>query len=136
MGRERLDELGTEAVALKIADGATYREIAGDAHVGLGTLCAWIESDPERSQACARAREISAQAFEERAQEEIQHAKDPFELSKAKELAIHWRWRAAVTNPKYNPKTEHKHSGSLTIKTAEQELAELNTQAAGSPKVA
>lgn len=124
MGRERLDELGTEAIALKIADSATYREIAGEAKVGLGTLCAWIESDPERSQACARAREISAQGFEERAQEEIQAAKDQFELAKAKELAIHWRWRAAVTNPKYNPKTVTQHTGSIGLNVVASKLDE------------
>lgn len=124
MARERLDAMGTEAVALKIADGSTYREIAGEAKVGLGTLCAWIESDPERSQACARAREISAQAFEERAQEEIQDAKDQFELAKAKELAIHWRWRASVTNPRYNPKTVTEHKGSIGLNVVASKLDE------------
>ena len=121
MAREKLDAIGTQAIALRIADGSTYREIAGQAGVGLGTLCAWIESDPERSQACARAREISAQAFEERAEEEIQDAKDPFELAKAKELAIHWRWRAKAVNPqRYGEKTETKHTGSVEIVAKEQ----------------
>jgi hypothetical protein len=98
--QDRLNALGTEGIAARIADGETYREIAASVGVGLGRLCAWIESDPERSQACARAREVSAQAFEERAQEEIQGARDQFELSKAKELAVHWRWRAKAVNPR------------------------------------
>jgi transposase len=112
MAREKLDAIGTEAIASKIADGATYREIAGEAGVGLGTFAAWIEADAERSQACARAREISAQAFEERAQEVIEDASDPFELAKAKELAVHWRWRAKAVNPRrYGDKVQQEHTG-------------------------
>jgi hypothetical protein len=98
--QDKLDAIGTEAIASRIADGETYREIAGSVGVGLGRLAMWIDSDPERSQACARARETSAQSFEERAQEEIEDAKDPFELAKARELAVHWRWRAKAVNPR------------------------------------
>ena len=98
--QKKLDAIGTEKMAERIANGETYSEIAGIAGVGLGALCAWIETDPERSHACTRAREVSAQAFEERAQEEIESASDQFELAKAKELAIHWRWRAKAVNPR------------------------------------
>jgi hypothetical protein len=98
--QDKLSAIGAEGIALRIANGETYREIAGSVGVSLGVLCHWIEATPERSQACARAREISAQAFEERAQEEIEDAKDPFELAKAKELAVHWRWRAKAVNPR------------------------------------
>ena len=98
--QDKLDAIGHEALADRIASGETYREICEDVGVSLGVLCFWIEATPERSQACARAREVSAQAFEERAQEEIEDARDPFELSKAKELAVHWRWRAKAVNPR------------------------------------
>lgn len=98
--QDKLDAIGSEKIALRISDGETYREIAASAGVSLGVLCHWIEANPERSQACARAREVSAQAFEERAQEEIEGARDQFELAKAKELAVHWRWRAKAVNPR------------------------------------
>ena len=100
VAQSKLDLLGSEEVARLIADGKTYREIAGTVGVGLGTLCKWIEADDERSRACARAREISAQAFEERAQEVLEDAADPFQLAKARELAAHWRWRAKAVNPR------------------------------------
>ena len=35
----------------------------------------------------------------------IAEAEDAFQLAKAKELAIHWRWRAKVVNPKYRDRT-------------------------------
>jgi hypothetical protein len=98
--QDKLDAIGSEQIALRIANGETYREIAASAGVSLGLLCHWIEADDERRHACARAREVSAQAFEERAQEEIEGAQDQFELAKAKELAVHWRWRAKAVNPR------------------------------------
>ena len=98
--KQKLDSIGAENVADMIATGVTYRQICKELGVSLGALCAWIESEPERLRVCARAREVSAQAFEERAQEEIQGARDQFELSKAKELAVHWRWRAKAVNPR------------------------------------
>jgi hypothetical protein len=98
--QDKLNALGDEAIAERIASGETYREIAGSVGVGIGVLCAWMEADPERSRLCARARETSGQTFEEMAQEAIQDAADPFELAKAKELAVHWRWRAKAVNPR------------------------------------
>ena len=100
VAQDKLNAIGSEQVAEWIADGRSYREIARTAEVGLGSLCMWIDAEPERSHACARARETSAQAFEDQAQEYIHDAADQFELSKAKELAIHLRWRAKVNNPR------------------------------------
>jgi len=110
--QDKLNAIGEQTIIEWIADGKSYREIAKTADVGLGSLCFWIDADPERSQACARAREQSAQAFEGEAQEHIQNAADQFELSKAKELAIHLRWRAKVNNPKrYGDKVQTQVSG-------------------------
>lgn len=68
--------------------------------VGLATLALWMESNPERSRACAKAREISAQTCDEQALQGISDAKDKFQLDKAKEEAIHLRWRAKSVNPR------------------------------------
>jgi hypothetical protein len=119
VAQNKLDALGVDWVVAAISDGKTYRHIANVAGVGLGTLATWIEADPERSRACARARELSAQAFEERAEEAIADAKDMFELAKAKELAAHWRWRAKAVNPKsYGDKVDIK--GELGLKALPQ----------------
>ena len=102
-----LDSAGIEAVSDMIANGVTYRDIAAMYGIGLGRLCAWIEADAERSHACARAREVSGQAYDEMASQIISDAKDPFDLAKAKELAVHWRWRAKAVNPRrYSDKVQ------------------------------
>ena len=111
--QDKLNAIGSEQVAEWIADGKSYREIARTAEVGLGSLCLWIDAEPERSHACARAREDSAQSFEHQAQEFILDAGDQFELSKAKELAIHLRWRAKVNNPRrYGDKVQTELTGA------------------------
>ncbi len=113
VAQDKLNAIGSEQVAAWIADGTSYRDIARRAEVGLGRLCHWIDADPERSHACARARELSANSFEDLAQEHIEQAEDQFALSKAKELAIHLRWRAKVNNPKrYGDKTQTELTGA------------------------
>jgi tRNA U55 pseudouridine synthase TruB len=112
VAQNKLDAVGEIYIADLIAMGTTYRAICAEIGVSLGVLCSWIESNPERSQACARAREISGQAHEERAQEEIESASDMFELSKAKELATHLRWRAKAVNPRrYGDKVQNELTG-------------------------
>jgi DNA-binding CsgD family transcriptional regulator len=83
-----------------ITRGTGYRAIADKYKVSIGTVHAWINETPERSHACARARELAAHAEDEAALADISAASDQFELAKAKELAIHRRWRAKSLNPK------------------------------------
>jgi hypothetical protein len=105
VAQDKLSAIGTNAICDLIVEGTSYRQIAAQFGVGLGTLATWIEADSERSHACARAREVSAQTFDEKAENGIQTAVDVFELAKAKELAIHYRWRAKAVNPrKYGDK--------------------------------
>jgi len=96
----RLEDAGTSAVIELVVNGTTYRDIAARFGVSPATLVLWIEANSERSRACARAREFSAQAFEERAEEELRNATNLFELARARELAAHWRWRAKAVNPR------------------------------------
>lgn len=98
--QSKLDAAGTEAVCSMIAEGTSYRQIAAKFGVGLATLATWMEVDAERSRACARAREIASQAFDEQALEAIEGASDAFELARAREVASHLRWRAKAANPR------------------------------------
>ena len=129
--QDKLNAIGTDAIAERIASGETYRKIAASAKVGLGVLAMWIEANPERSQACTRARETHGQSCEEKAEEVIQDATDQFELAKAKELAIHWRWRAKAVNPKYRDKVqvggdpENPLLGKNAANFTDDELAEI-----------
>jgi len=96
----RLEALGIAAICERIIAGVTERSIAADAGVSVATFSEWIAKDNERSARAREARKQSAHQFAEKAEEEIRNAADPFELSKAKELAHHWRWRASKANPK------------------------------------
>jgi hypothetical protein len=100
------------AVIEMIATGTGYRAIAAKYGVSIGSVHAWINAIPERSHVCAKARELAAFSEDERAFEEIAAASDPFELAKAKEMAIHRRWRAKSLNPqKYGDKVEQTLQG-------------------------
>lgn len=96
----RCEELGLTKMVQMIEQGMPHRVIAKAAGVPVSSLWSWMNSTPERRQACARARQRAAQSMDEMAEQVLMEARDPFELAKAKELAVHYRWRAKVMNPK------------------------------------
>ncbi|CAB4158829.1 hypothetical protein UFOVP707_28 [uncultured Caudovirales phage] len=96
----RCEELGLVKMVQMIEQGVPHRLIAQAVGVPVSSLWNWMNSSPERRQACARARQRAAQSMDEMAEKVVLEARDPFELAKAKELAIHYRWRAKVMNPK------------------------------------
>lgn len=114
---ERIEATGgMDEVARLIADGVPLTEIAKRAGVTDGGLLTWIEADAERS-ACARAvRQSTARMWDERAADVIGQAADPFELSKAKELAHHYRWRASKIAPRdYGDRIQADVGGGVTL---------------------
>ncbi|MEB0112781.1 hypothetical protein QN397_15595 [Variovorax sp. RTB1] len=120
VSREKLDALGLNAVADLIASGTSYREVAKKAGVSYGALQDWIRIDADRSRACARAREASGQANDEMAEAVILAATDLFELAKARELAVHYRWRAKAVNPRsYGDRTAVDVNARVEIKASE-----------------
>jgi hypothetical protein len=94
------DPASIDALCAKIVSGETLTSIARNLGAGLSTLTDWIAANPERSARAREARVASAASYDDQALEAIRDAKDPFELSKAKEEAHHLRWRAAKANPK------------------------------------
>lgn len=90
-----------------ISDGLSLTAIAEKAGVGIATFLTWTELDPERSARVREARRLMARLWDEKAERVIEAAQDDFELKKAKELAHHYRWRAAKIAPKeYGDKLE------------------------------
>jgi hypothetical protein len=110
--RERLDAFGIDALVEAILSPMPQHEIAKAIGVSPGSLVAWIAADPER---LARAREARAQTalmWDDKATAVIEEAQDQFELAKAKELAHHYRWRAAKIAPReYGDKIDLNHGG-------------------------
>lgn len=114
--RAKLDEYGTDNLCQDIADTMTLTAIAKKIKVSIGSLLTWIDADPERS---ARVREVrisTAKLWDEKAEAGIANAPDEFELKRAKEMAHHYRWRAAKIAPKdYGDKIQTEHSGHIDL---------------------
>lgn len=100
VAREKLDALGVDAVCESIGDRNSLTAIAEQAGVSIGSLLTWIDADPERSARVREARASMARIWDEQAEAEIRQAGDDLSLRKAKELAHHFRWRAAKVAPR------------------------------------
>ena len=117
----------------RMESGDTISSIAKECGKNRSTLCRWLNADPQRSARAQLARISAAAAWDEKAEDRIELAEDAFELSRAKELAHHYRWRASKIAPKeYGDKVEHEHKGRIAIarEMSDDELASI--AAAGS----
>jgi len=82
-----------------LIDGLTYRKIAESLKIPLSTLHDFV-SRPEHFARAQTALNISAQTFDDMAEQILRDAKsDKNEIQRARELAQHFRWRAAKRNP-------------------------------------
>lgn len=133
--REKLDKYGIDAVCDWISGGESMTTIAGKAGVSIGSMLTWLNADPERSARAKEARIGTAKYWDEKAEVGIAEASDPFELSKAKELAHHYRWRASKIAPKdYGDKLELAGEigvNRLTDEQVDARLAALLAKAQG-----
>jgi len=92
-------DLDIDEVCQMLESAHTQREIAAEFNLHPSSLTRWL-ADPQRSARAKESRAAAAVLWDERAQEAIEDAGDPFELAKAKELAHHYRWRASKIAPK------------------------------------
>lgn len=112
MSGNKVDAFGLDAVCDELASGGSLRGLARKLQVSVGALIEWVERDSERSARVLQARTQSAVVWDELAEEEIRNAADPFEITKARELAQHYRWRAKVVAPRYyGDKVTNEHTG-------------------------
>lgn len=110
---EILDAFGTDAVCDLLLEGHSMSYVARKAGVSMGQFWSWLVLDSERSAKIHEARVRAAARYEEMGLERLESASDPFELSKAKEIAQHLRWRAAKIAPKqYGDKVQQEVTGA------------------------
>ena len=110
---QRMEAYGIDAIADDVSGAKTMTEIAAAIGVTVGQLSTWIAADVEHSARVREARTVAARYWDERSEKEILSASDPFELARAKELAHHYRWRAAKIAPKeYGDKIQAEHTGA------------------------
>lgn len=100
VAKNKLDAIGVERIGKMILETSSLTAVAKKTGVGIATLLAWIEANPERSVRVREIRAIAARTEDELALSELQAARDPFTLAKAKETAHHRRWRASKIAPK------------------------------------
>lgn len=99
--QEKLSE-GFETIISMLIDGATYRMIAEKFKVPLSTLHNFLSSD-EHSARTQTALEISSSSFADKAEEHLKSIKSKAtnaDVSRERELAHHYRWKASKRNPK------------------------------------
>ena len=110
---ERIAKYGEDNVIEALADGKTMTAIAQEIGVSIGVLSAWLSIGDERSARAREARSYAARIWDERAEDAIAEAKEPFELARAKELAHHYRWRASKIAPReYGDKVQAELTGA------------------------
>lgn len=106
--RDKLDNLGVDAVCDMIVDGTTMTSISEQVGVSIASLVAWTAADPERSARVREARAQSAMIWDERALKGIEDSADPFQLARATAAGHHLRWRASKIAPReYGDKIQH-----------------------------
>lgn len=110
------NKLNIDTIIELIIEGYTFRQIAEKLNVKLTTLHDFT-SKPEHSARVSQALEISAQTYEEKAEQILINAEaSPYEMQRARELAQHYRWKAAKRSPKrYGDRINTEHSGEISI---------------------
>lgn len=104
-------ELDIDHICDEIINGQSLSDIARGLGCSVAKVVKWIAADDQRSARARAARAESAKLWDEKATELIAAAPDVFELSKAKELAHHYRWRASKIAPReYGDKVEQIHA--------------------------
>ena len=97
-GGSKLDG-AIEAVLERIVEGKTFREMAAEFEVSISTLHAFLTKD-EHSARTRAALALSSSQYAEKAELTLLEAVGTKEeLSRAKELAQHYRWMASKRNP-------------------------------------
>lgn len=92
--------LDIEKVCDMIVEGNSMGQIAKASGCSLANLIRWIELDAERSARAKDARVLAARYWDEQAEQVIKDASNALEVTKARELASHYRWRAKAIAPR------------------------------------
>ncbi len=106
-----------DIVCNMLVEGKRWADIAKSFKVPVSTLHTHISNDVELSVRAREARKQSADSYAEKAETVLLLAKkDLIEISRARELAQHYRWMAGKRNPRtYGEKVQTEHSGVIGI---------------------
>lgn len=94
----------TDELCEAIMRGAFLTTIADEWGMSLQSLLSWIASDPDRSTRAREARDYSGYAYDQQAEgvlKALQADATPAQITQARELASHYRWRASKMSSHY-----------------------------------
>jgi hypothetical protein len=122
--RDKLNALGIDALCDRIASGVSLTALAESLEISRYAMSSWIAADENRSARAREARIIAASAYADLALAAIKDAPaNPIELSRARELASHYRWQASKASPQeYGDKVETTHKGEMQITAIERRI--------------
>lgn len=117
-----LDTKGIQEVVDCILDGLSLNEIARRFEVRKASLLGWIASDSDRSARVSAARLMAADSHADDAEDLLRNAKGTkVEMSRAKELAHHLRWKASMADPRrFGTKVELSGAVGIHALSAEE----------------
>ena len=120
---DKLNALGLDAICDMIMEGGGIVAIAAEARTSTAAVVRWM-AHPNNSARVREARAATAALWDEHAEMTIKNAdKDVVEISRARELAFHYRWRAGKLNQAiYGDRTAHDVNGQIVhTNTAERQ---------------
>jgi hypothetical protein len=127
VGFADFEAVGLDAICERIIGGETLTSIAKSVGCTAGQIVTWVAKDEERLARTREARAHAAKLWDEKAERAIEDASDPFELSRAKELAHHYRWRASKAAPKdYGDKQQIVGDASAPLQVVIRRLSDGN----------
>jgi hypothetical protein len=104
-----------DEILADLKDGKSLLAISTQMECARSSLHVWLHANPERSARARLSREAAAEAWLEMAEAGIAASWDQLTLAKAKEMAHHYRWKAAKIAPDYKDKVETTHTGTVAV---------------------
>lgn len=138
--RERMEEIGIEAICERIESGESQNQIAYSLQASPSTLNEWLHSCSEYSTRVRRAIEVSAEAWLDRGIDAVDKAMrgvtdpdtgKPFDVHAAKTYASECARRAAIRNAAYRERSEVTQinvTAQLTDADLQAQIAQLEAQ--------
>ena len=133
MSYQLLDEIGIDTVCDRLSGGESITQIAKSLKIAQSSLSKWIALDENRSARAREARNASADAYADKAEEALLFAPpEQIEISRARELASHYRWMASKRRPaEYGERIQQDITATVEMKQEDVDarIAELLAKA-------
>lgn len=133
MSYDLLDQIGIDAICDRLIAGDSQAAISRDLKIAPSILSRWIAGDEQRSARVREARNASADAYADKAEEALLFAApEQIELTRARELASHYRWMASKRRPaEYGERIQQDIKATVEMSQADVDarIAELMLKA-------